>query len=591
MKKIMYSLERIVLILCFLAFVSSCQEQEKEILENPKDSQTGLALNQPYEYVKVIQPENYELLVRIDKNSLTFKKHKTTLPYKVGNILVSNIAPLAPYGYMREIVSIREEGNNFVYQTENATLDQIFENAYIHETKEFETNSYGNVANKVEVDGYHFLRFNKQFQNGISIRGEANVKPSFEFIWDMQGGTVRRTRLYLRGDLKDVELKGKYGVEREGSFETTLAEVQLPAISFFVGIIPIVFKNKFKVDIESNYSANMELNVGMACNTGDFGAGLDYNNGSWSNLGYSNINFKAYRPEFIVGGQTEVSAPYFKLESNPYGLKLFTFYGTARLKNTFNYNDYILNIQTTPSIQAGVKTAFFGFNEDYNFAYDFPAYTFYNGSLGGLPAWNGTFVGVPTPRSASITDIANHWAYNEIAYLIDNEYLSGYPNNTFRPNNYIRRAEFAAMIYSIIQPSIQPQFANRNFSDISGHWAEAKILHVARSGMMAGYPDGTFKPDSPISRAEMFAALSSLTPGNRDLNRLSYFVDNSSIAPWAKNAVATCHENEFIINYPQKNKLNSTQNASRAEAAATFYRVLAWRGNLINPFENPYLVK
>lgn len=589
MEKFIFSLERIVLILCFLAFVSSCQEQEKEILENPKDSQTGLALNQPYEYVKVIQPENYELLVKLDETSLTFKQHKTTLPYKIGTILVSNIAPLAPYGYMREIVSVQEEGNNFVYQTKDATLDQIFENAYINQIREFEPNSYGEVANKVEVDGYNYIRFHKEFVGGVFVRGQANLKPRFEFIWDMQGGTVRRTRLYLKGDLKDVEVQGKFGIKTKG----TLAEIQLPAISFFVGPIPVVFKNKFKLDIESIYSANIGLDVGMTCKTGDFGAGVEYNNGIWTDLGYNNIEFKAYRPDFIATGtEIEVSAPYFKLESNPYGNKAFTFYGAARLKNKFNMSSSaILNIKTVPSIQAGLKTAFFGFEQDYAFVYDFAAYTFYTGSLGGLPVWNGTFVGLPTSRSASITDIANHWAYKEMAYLIDANYLSGYPDNTFRPNNQVSRGEFAAMIYSIIQPSIQSQYANRTFSDISGNWAEAKILHVARSGMMSGYPDGTFKPNNPISRVEMYAALSSITPGNGDINSLSYFVDNNYIASWARNAVAACKENEFIINYPQKNKLYPTYRASRAEAASTFYRVLVWKGNVVNPFENPYLVK
>ncbi len=589
MKKFIYSLERIVLILCFLTFLSSCQEQEKEILENPKDSLKGLALNQPYDYVKVIQPENYELLVRISDNSLTFKKHKTTYPYKIGTILVSDIAPSAPYGYMREIESVIEEGGNFVYQTRNATLDQIFENAYISQTKEFETATNTDKINAVEADAYTYLRFHKEFASGIFVRGQANVKPSFEFIWDMQAGTVRRTRLYLRGDLKDVELKGKFGIKTKG----TLTEIQLPAISFFVGPVPVVFKNKFKIDVESIHTADVGLDVGVTCKAGDFAAGLDYNNGRWTNLGYSNIQFKTYRPDFIAaGGEIEISAPYFKLESNPYGVKLFTFYGAARLKNKYQITSSSnLTIKTVPSIQSGVKTAFFGFEQDYAFVYDFPAYIFYNGPTTGLGLFNATPVGWEPRRSTSITDIPYHWAYNEMAYLIDNGYLSGYPDNTFRPNNYVTRGEFAAMIYSIIDPSVQSQFASRNFNDINGHWAKGKILHVARSGMMAGYPDGSFRPNNPISRVEMYAALASLTPGNKDLNRLSYFVDNGSIASWAKNAIATCHENEFILNYPQKNKLNPTRNASRAEASATFYRVLAWRGNLVNPFENPYLVK
>ena len=77
--------------------------------------------------------------------------------------------------------------------------------------------------------------------------------------------------------------------------------------------------------------------------------------------------------------------------------------------------------------------------------------------------------------------------------------ITGYPDGIFKPGQYITRAEFAA-IASRFDKLDERQ--NDTFTDITGHWAEKYIASAANKGWIKGYTDGTFKPDQYITRAE-----------------------------------------------------------------------------------------
>jgi hypothetical protein len=205
---------------------------------------------------------------------------------------------------------------------------------------------------------------------------------------------------------------------------------------------------------------------------------------------------------------------------------------------------------------------------------------------GGIVRGGGTAVG-------GFADLRGHWAEQECRYMIDNNIMSGYPDETFRPNNAVTRAEFAAMLVSVLNPkqSTNPTIANRNFNDISGHWAASRILRAARSGYMSGYPDGTFRPNNNITRVEIYAALQSgLGIATTNLSLLNKYADQASIASWARGAIAKATQGEIIHNYPSLSQLNPARNASRAEAAAALYQMLVRKGSAPN-VNNPYLVK
>lgn len=105
---------------------------------------------------------------------------------------------------------------------------------------------------------------------------------------------------------------------------------------------------------------------------------------------------------------------------------------------------------------------------------------------------------------------ANRWSAQSIATLANAGILGGYEDGTFRPGEYITRAEFitiASRFYSVTASG------SDSFPDIAGHWANPLINSAAKKGWIAGYPDGTFKPDQRITRAETVSLI------NRVLNR------------------------------------------------------------------------
>ncbi|HJV47513.1 MAG TPA: S-layer homology domain-containing protein, partial [Bacillota bacterium] len=100
----------------------------------------------------------------------------------------------------------------------------------------------------------------------------------------------------------------------------------------------------------------------------------------------------------------------------------------------------------------------------------------------------------------------NHWAKNSIDQLAQQEIMSGYPNGTFAPEQPVTRAEMASIVAKWKQIPISSS-QSVDFTDIQGHWAQNTIEAIKEAGWMSGYADGTFKPDQFITRAEAAAIL------------------------------------------------------------------------------------
>ena len=93
------------------------------------------------------------------------------------------------------------------------------------------------------------------------------------------------------------------------------------------------------------------------------------------------------------------------------------------------------------------------------------------------------------------------WFNNAVSTLVKAKVLSGYPDGSFQPNAPITRAEMAA-IASRFDEATGAQVTAKTFTDIAGHWAERNIELAAGHGWVNGYPDGTFRPERLITRAE-----------------------------------------------------------------------------------------
>jgi outer membrane protein assembly factor BamB len=106
---------------------------------------------------------------------------------------------------------------------------------------------------------------------------------------------------------------------------------------------------------------------------------------------------------------------------------------------------------------------------------------------------------IPTIFSDTPSD---YWASSEISDLAQTGIIKGYPDGTFKPENPVTRAEFAKMaLLSLGLKEEQPE--NPTFPDVpKDHWAYSYVEGAVKAGLIKGYPDGTFKPDGQVTKAE-----------------------------------------------------------------------------------------
>lgn len=165
----------------------------------------------------------------------------------------------------------------------------------------------------------------------------------------------------------------------------------------------------------------------------------------------------------------------------------------------------------------------------------------------------------------ALVDIKTNWAKEHIEALVDQGVVAGYPDGTFRPERAVTRAEFAKMITSAFtfDPAVEA-----GFRDVEGHWAKEPILTLARAGIANGYPDGAFRPDEPISRAEVVSMLVRTLKLDdvRGYAASPSFTD-VPVNHWAYDSVETALRLKLLPPY-LRGTLAPAQAATRAETAA-----------------------
>ncbi|MDR2665258.1 MAG: S-layer homology domain-containing protein [Oscillospiraceae bacterium] len=120
------------------------------------------------------------------------------------------------------------------------------------------------------------------------------------------------------------------------------------------------------------------------------------------------------------------------------------------------------------------------------------------------------------PMPSLFTDVDNwSWYSQAVAYLASRHVLQGYPEGTYRPDAAISRAELATIL-ARFQEFAGTDSDNR-YADIAGHWAESSIVSITIRGWVNGYPDGLFHPDAAITRAETVRMVNNMLNRRIDL--------------------------------------------------------------------------
>ncbi|MCR4436871.1 MAG: N-acetylmuramoyl-L-alanine amidase [Clostridiales bacterium] len=165
-------------------------------------------------------------------------------------------------------------------------------------------------------------------------------------------------------------------------------------------------------------------------------------------------------------------------------------------------------------------------------------------------------------------DIQGHWAQPDIEKAMGSGYVRGYSDSTFRPNNGITRAEFITMLNTAF--SVPLNGANINFKDVhSGDWFALNVWSAAKAGYTNGYPDHTFRPNQFVTRQEAACTIAALTKMADGFPKK--FKDSNQIAPWAQQAVNALASNG-VLSGDSGGYLHPLQNLTRAEAVVLVNR-------------------
>ncbi|MBS9390131.1 MAG: S-layer homology domain-containing protein [Dolichospermum sp. WA123] len=176
------------------------------------------------------------------------------------------------------------------------------------------------------------------------------------------------------------------------------------------------------------------------------------------------------------------------------------------------------------------------------------------------------------------SDIQNHWAKTSILAASERNFLKGYPDGTFRPDAPLTRAEFAAIIYTAL-PKQTSSRSPITFIDVpANHWGVNAITQAYQTNYLSGYPNRLFKPNQIITRVQALTALVSglnyqITGDTISVLRKNYN-DYGQIPSYAMTAIAAATQKGIIVNYPNIRQLQPNTNATRGEIAAFICRVL-----------------
>ncbi|MEK6455881.1 S-layer homology domain-containing protein [Caldifermentibacillus hisashii] len=179
-----------------------------------------------------------------------------------------------------------------------------------------------------------------------------------------------------------------------------------------------------------------------------------------------------------------------------------------------------------------------------------------------------------TLKIASMTDVqVDHWAKKSIDYLVSKNMLTGYPDGTFKPNNYISREEAVKVIVLALNKDPKQEQKSK-FPDVAeGFWAEEYINVAKDENIITGYPDGSFGLGNNLTRGEMAAILVrafGLKPTNE---QGSLPFPDVAKGYWAYKDILALYQQGVVEGYPD-GTYGPENTITRAEFATFVERIL-----------------
>lgn len=168
-----------------------------------------------------------------------------------------------------------------------------------------------------------------------------------------------------------------------------------------------------------------------------------------------------------------------------------------------------------------------------------------------------------------LSDIIGHWAEENIKHLLGTKAIGGYPDGSFKPDQAINRAEFITILVKAFDLDRKE---GQSFADTENHWAKEHIATAVGNGVASGYNENSFGPDDLITREQMAVMIfnASQVP---ELTAKMPFSDQEQISTWAREALENLVGHEIINGYPD-HSIRPQGIASRAEAVTVIVNTL-----------------
>lgn len=175
------------------------------------------------------------------------------------------------------------------------------------------------------------------------------------------------------------------------------------------------------------------------------------------------------------------------------------------------------------------------------------------------------WVQAETLPAKSAKDIKGHWAEVQIQQGMEKGFINGFPDGTFKPDAPVTRAQFAKMINSALGLNVA---GNIKFTDVpANEWYYNEIAKGIAAAYITGYDDNKFKPEDYITRQEAAVIISRIVPNTAQaVSDLSGFGDRHSVSDWAKVSMGKAVSKGYIGAY-NDGLLHPVDNLTRAQTA------------------------
>ena len=249
-------------------------------------------------------------------------------------------------------------------------------------------------------------------------------------------------------------------------------------------------------------------------------------------------------------------------QAGVYIFKLTERTDAAQTSITYDETEYLLYVNVEPKSDGSLEVTDWHIVGSDNTEFNAPGkITFHNTIDTGKDDYYPIIIPTIIGKDTGMLNKTDHFAY-----------VIGYPDGTVHPNGQITRAEVATIFFRLLRDEVRDgAFATSNtYSDVAyGKWYNNPISTMSALGIITGYPDGTFKPNKPITRAE-FAAIAARFDETQSGKSATF---SDVIGHWAAKEIGIAYYNDWIKGYPD-GTFKPDQNITRAEAMTLINRVL-----------------